>query len=99
VDALPVINFDGCPAPPSTRRPRFSFKASDDYGVTGAKLVMTPHARPARRLRWTCPSRRARASPRRTMTNLTPHPYAGLLVDAHLEARECGGADPARAPS
>ena len=48
-------------------------------------------AAPARRCRWTCRCRRAKAWRRPSFADLTAHPYAGLLVDAHLEARDGAG--------
>ncbi|HWY60396.1 MAG TPA: DUF4175 family protein [Rhizomicrobium sp.] len=90
-DALPVISFDGLPSATEHQAMKISFKASDDYGVTGAKLVMTPHARPGPPLAVDLPIAAAKSITQTNYEDLTPHPYAGLMVDAHLEARDGAG--------
>ena len=59
-DAPPVIAFDGVPSATEHQAMKISFRASDDYGVVGARLVLTPHARkgPARPLAVDLPSHR-----------------------------------------
>jgi uncharacterized protein (TIGR02302 family) len=90
-DALPVISFDGLPSATEHQATKISFKASDDYGVVGAKLVMTPHARPGPPLTVDLPIAAAKSITQTNYNDLTPHPYAGLMVDAHLEARDGAG--------
>lgn len=91
-DAAPVIAFEGVPSATERQAMKVSIKASDDYGVTTAKLVIVPHGRAAAAPLVTdiplAPGKRI------TQTNyfdLTAHPYAGLVVDAHLEARDAAG--------
>jgi uncharacterized protein (TIGR02302 family) len=87
-DTVPVISFDGTPSATEHQALKTSFKASDDYGVTGAKLVMTPHNRPGPPLVVDLPLAPAKSIVQTNYNDLTPHPYAGLAVDAHLEARD-----------
>ena len=90
-DRAPVISFDGLPSATERQAMKISFKASDDYGVTAAKLVMTPHARPGPPLAVDLGIAPGKSVSQTSYADLTPHPYAGLLVDAHLEARDAAG--------
>ena len=90
-DAVPVINFDGLPSATEHQAMKISFKASDDYGVNNARLVMTPHARPGPPLAVDLPIAPGKSITQTNYNDLTPHPYAGLLVDGHLEAHDAAG--------
>ena len=48
-------------------------------------------ASPARRSWWICLWRPPRRVAQASYSDLTGHPYAGLMVDAHLEARDGAG--------
>jgi uncharacterized protein (TIGR02302 family) len=90
-DTVPSIAFDGLPSATEHQALKTSFKASDDYGVASAKLVITPHNRPGPPLTVDLPLATAKNVVQTNYNDLTPHPYAGLTVDAHLEARDAIG--------
>jgi uncharacterized protein (TIGR02302 family) len=90
-DRVPVISFDGLPSATEHQATKISFRASDDYGVTGAKLVLTPHGRPGAPLTVDLPLAPGKSVAQTNYVDETGHPYAGLLVDGHLEARDGAG--------
>ena len=90
-DRVPVISFDGMPTPTEHQALKISFRASDDYGVTGARLVLTPHGRPGSPLDVDLPLAPGKSVTQTNYADETGHPYAGLLVDGHLEARDGAG--------
>src|SRR5581483_885614 len=71
----------------------FSIRAGDDYGVTGVKVVIRPHGKPGKPLTVDLPLAQpsAKSLTQTTYSDLTNHPYAGLMVDAVLEARDGAG--------
>jgi uncharacterized protein (TIGR02302 family) len=90
-DAPPTIAFT---APPSaTRRDavKFDFTARDDYGVASARVILTPHGRHGRPLSADLPLAPGKSVSQTSFIDLTAHPYAGLMVDARLEARDAVG--------
>jgi uncharacterized protein (TIGR02302 family) len=90
-DKAPVISFDGLPSATEHQAMKIAFNASDDYGVVAAQLVMTPHARKGPPLAIDLGIAPGKSVSQTSYADLTPHPYAGLLVDAHLEARDAAG--------
>lgn len=90
-DGIPVISFDAVPSATERQATKIAFHASDDYGVTGAKIVITPQGRPAAPLVTELPMPPGKAVAQTNYVDLTAHPYAGLMVDAHLEARDGAG--------
>ena len=90
-DRVPVISFTALPSATEHQALQTPFSASDDYGVTGARLVITPHNRPGPPLTADMGVAAAKSITQTTYTDLTAHPYAGLMVDAHLEARDALG--------
>ena len=90
-DRVPVISFDGVPSSTEHQALKISFRASDDYGVTGARLVLTPHGRPGAPLDVDLPLAPGKSVTQTNFADETGHPYAGLLVDGHLEARDGAG--------
>ena len=91
-DAAPVIAFDGVPSATERQAMKVSIKASDDYGVTSGKLVIVPHGRPAAApMTVDIPLAPGKQITQTNYFDLTAHPYAGLVVDAHLEARDAAG--------
>ena len=90
-DGVPVISFDGVPSATERQAMKISFRASDDYGVTSARLVILPHDRPGPPLNTDLPIATSRSVTQTNYIDLTAHPYAGLMVDAHLEARDAAG--------
>ena len=87
-DAPPQISFTATPSATEHQATQIAFRASDDYGVTGAKLVITPHGKNGAPLVVDLPLAQARSITQTNYNDLTAHPYAGLMVDAHLEARD-----------
>ncbi len=91
-DAAPVIAFDGVPSATERQAMKVAIKASDDYGVATAKLVIVPHGKAgAAPLVTDIPLAPGKRIAQTNYFDLTAHPYAGLVVDAHLEARDAAG--------
>jgi len=90
-DRVPVISFDGMPSATERQAMKISFRASDDYGVTSGRLVILPHGRSGPTLTVDLPLAPGKSIAQTNYFDLTAHPYAGLVVDAHLEARDAAG--------
>ena len=90
-DQPPAIAFDGAPSATERQAMKITFHASDDYGVVGAKLVLTPHGRASAPLSVDMPLPAGKKVVQTNFVDLTAHPYAGLMVDGHLEARDATG--------
>jgi uncharacterized protein (TIGR02302 family) len=90
-DRVPVIAFTAPPSVTERGAVTFAFKASDDYGVASAQVVIRPHGRPGAPLVVNLPLAPAKTVAQTSYSDLTGHPYAGLMVDAHLEARDGAG--------
>ncbi len=90
-DALPVIAFAAKPSVTERGAMKFAFKASDDYAVTSAKVVIRPHGKHGAPIVVDLALAPARKIDQATYSDLTGHPYAGLMVDAQLEARDGAG--------
>jgi uncharacterized protein (TIGR02302 family) len=90
-DRVPAISFDGLPSATEHQAMKISFRASDDYSVTATRLVVTPHGRPGAPLSVDLPLAPGKSVSQTNYVDLTEHPYAGLLVDGHLEASDGAG--------
>lgn len=91
-DAVPVIAFTAKPVATERNAVKFAFRASDDYGVTKAQVVIRPHDRNGAPLVAELPiSGNVKKLAQTNYLDLTAHPYAGLMVDARLEARDGAG--------
>jgi uncharacterized protein (TIGR02302 family) len=90
-DRVPVIAFTAPPSVTERDAMKFAFKASDDYGVTSARVVIRPHGKPGAPLVVDLPIAPAKTVAETSYSDLTGHPYAGLMVDTHLEARDGAG--------
>ncbi|MES2255801.1 MAG: DUF4175 family protein [Pseudomonadota bacterium] len=90
-DALPVISFTAKPSVSERGAIKFAFKASDDYAVTAAKVVIRPHGKPGAPIALDLPVAPAKTVAQTSYSDLSGHPYAGLMVDARLEARDGAG--------
>jgi uncharacterized protein (TIGR02302 family) len=92
-DTVPVIALTATPTRTEQLATKFAFKGSDDYGITGLRAVLTPHNHRGKALKVDLPLPQAnvKAVEQTSYADLTGHPYAGLLVDAHLEARDAIG--------
>ena len=54
-------------------------------------MVIRPHGKPGAPLVVDLPLAPAKSVAQTSYSDLTGHPYAGLMVDAHLEARDGAG--------
>ncbi|HEV7959813.1 MAG TPA: DUF4175 family protein [Rhizomicrobium sp.] len=90
-DRVPMIAFTQPPSVTERDAVKFAFKASDDYGVVSARVVIRPHGKQAAPLIVDLPLAPAKTVDQTSYSDLTGHPYAGLMVDAHLEARDGAG--------
>ena len=99
-DAPPVIALTRQPIGHRRKATNFSFKASDDYGVAGARAV--PNRMAVTASRWwpnlPLPRTVGRKVDQTSYVDLTSHPYAGLTVEGHLEARDAIGQKGLSAP-
>jgi uncharacterized protein (TIGR02302 family) len=90
-DHVPLIAFTAPPSVTERDAMKFAFKASDDYGVVSARVVIRPHGKPGAPLVVDLPLAPAKTVAETSYSDLTGHPYAGLMVDAELEARDGAG--------
>jgi len=90
-DALPLIEFTAKPSVSERGAVKFAFKATDDYAVTSAKVVIRPHNKPGAPIALDLPLAPAKSVAQTSYSDLSGHPYAGLMVDARLEARDGAG--------
>jgi len=92
-DMAPTISLTAKPTATEQKATKFAFKASDDYGVAGARAVLKPkggHGKPLI-VELPLPQSAARTVDQTSYIDLTSNPYAGLTVDGHLEARDAIG--------
>jgi uncharacterized protein (TIGR02302 family) len=95
-DAAPAITLTATPSATEQKATKFSFKGSDDYGIANVHAVLTPvlkdggHGKP---LVVDLPLTQAdsKSLTQDSYVDLTSHPYAGLMVSGHLEARDAIG--------
>lgn len=92
-DIAPKIAFTATPKATPQRATDFAFKGSDDYGVARVHAIITPHGKPGKPLvvDLPLPQVSAKQVAMHSYVDLTGHPYAGLTVDARLEARDATG--------
>ncbi|GAA0550416.1 TIGR02302 family protein [Rhizomicrobium palustre] len=92
-DKPPTIAFAGKPEATERQALKLTYATSDDYGVTAARAIITPHGKPGEPLVFDLqiPERSAKPVVASSFRDLTEHPYAGLLVDITLEARDAAG--------
>jgi len=92
-DHAPTIGFGAMPAVTERQALKLTTTTSDDYGVTAARAIITPHNGTGAPIVVDLPLPEHTAGPV-TLTSfhdLTEHPYAGLDVDITLEAMDAGG--------
>ncbi|HVW72833.1 MAG TPA: DUF4175 family protein [Rhizomicrobium sp.] len=92
-DAAPTISLTAKPSATEQKATKFAFKASDDYGVASARAVLRPkggHGKPLI-VPLPLPEASARSIDQTSYVDLTSHPYAGLVVEGRLEARDAIG--------
>jgi uncharacterized protein (TIGR02302 family) len=92
-DVPPMISLAATPSATEQKATKFAFKASDDYGVASARAVLVPkggHGKPLI-VELPLPESAARSVDQTSYIDLTSHPYAGLVVEGRLEARDAIG--------
>ena len=96
-DLPPVISLTALPSATEQKATKFAFKASDDYGVANVRAVLRPlktsgggHGKPLI-VELPLPETFARNVDQTSYIDLTSHPYAGLVVEGRLEARDAIG--------
>jgi uncharacterized protein (TIGR02302 family) len=92
-DLPPTIEFTKPPQHTERAVLRLEYQASDDYGVESAKAIIT---RPGDKggplaLDLPLPGQHLRQAHDASYHDLTAHPWAGLPVDIHLEAKDALG--------
>ncbi|MBV9991090.1 MAG: DUF4175 domain-containing protein [Alphaproteobacteria bacterium] len=92
-DDKPMIAWSANPARTEHEALKLSFTAGDDYGVTAARAIITPHGRYGKPLVVDLPLDQpsAKTLTQTSFRDLTANPYAGLDVDIRLEAVDGAG--------
>ncbi len=98
-DTVPVIVMTAKPSRTEQLATKFAFKADDDYGVAKVTAVLMPKGGHGKPLVVELPlPEAARHVAQNSFVDLTGHPYAGLMVDGRLEARDAIGQKGMSAP-
>lgn len=92
-DKPPSIAFSAPPGKTERAVLKIPYKASDDYGVTAVRAVITPHKRHGKPIVVDLPlaSTADKTIDTTAYSDLTAHPYAGLDVDIVLQAVDGAG--------
>ena len=93
-DAPPTIAYVGTPQKTSHNALRIEYHATDDYGLETAKVVMRRVDGPPDELMTLdlpLPGIHLKDAHNANFFDLTPHPWAGLPVEIHLEATDAPG--------
>jgi uncharacterized protein (TIGR02302 family) len=99
-DTAPVIALTAAPSRTEQLATKFAFKSDDDYGIAGARAVLVPKGGHGKPLVADLPLPQANAKhvDQNSYVDLTGHPYAGLIVEGRLEARDAIGQKGMSAP-
>jgi uncharacterized protein (TIGR02302 family) len=100
VDGAPKVTLTAKPSRTEQLATKFAFKSDDDYGVASVHAILKPrggHGKPLV-VELPLPEANARHVDQNSYVDLTGHPYAGLLVDGRLEARDATGQKGESAP-
>jgi len=92
-DAPPTIALTAKPSRTEQLATKFAFKSDDDYGIAKVHAVLRPkggHGKPLV-VELPLPESNATHVDQTSYVDLTGHPYAGLVVDGRLEARDATG--------
>jgi uncharacterized protein (TIGR02302 family) len=88
-DHPPSIAFAAPPSKTEHAALKLTYKASDDYGVTAIRAIITPRGRHAKPLVIDLDlATSAKSLSQSSYRDLTAHPYAGLDVDIVLQAAD-----------
>jgi len=99
-DMAPAIALTAKPSRTEQLATKFSFKGSDDYGIASVRAVLVPkngHGKPLV-VELPLPESSAKQIDQTSYVDLTSHPYAGLMVEGRLEARDAVGQKGVSAP-
>jgi len=99
-DAAPTIALTAQPSRTEQLATKFAFKSDDDYGIASARVVMIPKGSHGKPLvaELPLPEANAKHVGQTSYVDLTGHPYAGLMVEGRLEARDAIGQKGMSAP-
>ncbi|HET7083935.1 MAG TPA: DUF4175 family protein [Rhizomicrobium sp.] len=99
-DAPPTVTLTAQPSRTEQLATKFAFKSDDDYGIAGIRAVLRPvggHGKPLV-VELPLPETNAKHVDQNSYIDLTGHPYAGLMVEGRLEARDAIGQKGESAP-
>ncbi len=99
-DTAPVIALTAQPSRTEQLATKFAFKSDDDYGIASARAVLMPKGGHGKALvvELPLPGANVRHVDQNSYLDLTGHPYAGLMVEGRLEARDAIGQKGMSAP-
>jgi uncharacterized protein (TIGR02302 family) len=104
VDTAPVIALTAKPTRTEQLATKFAFKGSDDYGIANVRAVLMPlktsgggHGKPLV-AELPLSESSAKQIDQTSYVDLTSNPYAGLMVEGRLEARDAIGQKGVSAP-
>ena len=90
-DTAPMIALAAKPSATEQKATKFSIKGSDDYGIANVHAVLVPKKGKPLAVDLPLPQAGIKSLIQDSFVDLTGHPYAGLMVTAHLEARDAIG--------
>ncbi|MEY4964820.1 MAG: hypothetical protein RL274_403 [Pseudomonadota bacterium] len=93
-DSVPSIALTATPSRTEQLATKFAFKGSDNYGIATVHAVLVPKGRKNAKplvADLPLPTASEKSLTQTSFVDLTSHPYAGLMVDGHLEARDATG--------
>ena len=99
-DLPPTIALTAQPSRTEQLATKFAFKSDDDYGIAKVHAILKPkggHGKPLV-VELPLPESNAKHVDQNSYVDLTGHPYAGLMVDGRLEARDATGQKGESAP-
>ncbi len=103
-DTAPVIALTAQPSRTEQLATKFAFKGNDDYGIASVRAILRPlhssgggHGKPLV-VELPLPEANAKRVDQNSYIDLTGHPYAGLMVEGRLEARDATGQKGETAP-
>jgi uncharacterized protein (TIGR02302 family) len=100
VDAPPTVALTAQPSRTEQLATKFAFKSDDDYGIASVRAILRPvngHGKPLV-VELPLPEPNAKHIDQNSFIDLTGHPYAGLMVEGQLEARDAIGQKGVSAP-
>ncbi len=90
-DTAPIIGFAEAPQKTPQNALKIAFKAKDDYGLREIRARITPKDKKGKALSLDLPVQSGKDISQTIYRDLTDHPYAGMLVEIVLEAKDAAG--------